>query len=194
MSLKLLLISEDPVFAQALAAQLAQAGFDCCLEAGGEGVDVVLLDGASTPDPCLGPALRLIKDGESSEEEHLVKPVRLAQLAQALERAAQRAQSQRKLKIGPWCLELGSGLLSAASGRQKLTGKEAEILAYLHDHPGRVSREDLLENVWGYGSAISTHTLETHIYRLRQKLEADPSAPTVLVTDEGGYRLIAPSS
>ncbi len=71
-----------------------------------------------------------------------------------------------------------------------LTEKERDILARLHREGGRaLDRRTLLEDVWGYAAAVETHTLETHIYRLRQKLEIDPARPEILVTDEAGYRL-----
>lgn len=71
-----------------------------------------------------------------------------------------------------------------------LTEKERDILLFIYDQKGKaVTRQDLLDRVWGYGSNIETHTLETHVYRLRQKIESDPSKPTFLVTDDEGYRL-----
>jgi DNA-binding response OmpR family regulator len=53
-----------------------------------------------------------------------------------------------------------------------------------------VSREVLLDEVWGYNAGVTTHTLETHIYRLRQKIEPEPTNAQLLVTEPGGYRLV----
>ena len=73
----------------------------------------------------------------------------------------------------------------------RLTEKETAILKYLYRAGQRaISRETLLGEVWGYNAGVTTHTLETHIYRLRQKIEKDPSKAAILVTDQGGYRLV----
>ena len=72
-----------------------------------------------------------------------------------------------------------------------LTEKEIAILKYLYYAGDKVvSREQLLVEVWGYNAEVTTHTLETHIYRLRKKIESDPSSASILVTESGGYRLI----
>ncbi|MCB1680878.1 MAG: winged helix-turn-helix domain-containing protein [Rhodospirillales bacterium] len=72
----------------------------------------------------------------------------------------------------------------------KLTEKEVAILEYLHNNPGRiVPRKELLSAVWEYAENVETHTLETHIYRLRQKIEQNPSTPQILCTEESGYIL-----
>jgi DNA-binding response OmpR family regulator len=72
----------------------------------------------------------------------------------------------------------------------RLTEKEAAILKYLYRAgPEVVGREVLLHEVWGYSEGITTHTLETHVYRLRQKIERDPSQAEILLTEAGGYRL-----
>ena len=82
-------------------------------------------------------------------------------------------------------------LLRGDSRKIHLTEKETAILKYLFrigDRP--VSREVLLDEVWGYNSGVTTHTLETHIYRLRQKIEKDPGNASLLVTEGGGYKLV----
>jgi DNA-binding response OmpR family regulator len=93
--------------------------------------------------------------------------------------------------VGPYTFHPGSKLLVAEKGSKlKLTEKETAILRYLY-RAGRkpVPREVLLQEVWGYNSQVTTHTLETHIYRLRQKIEADPANARILMTEPGGYRL-----
>ncbi len=61
--------------------------------------------------------------------------------------------------------------------RIRLTEKETAVLKFLYRSDTAVNRQMLMHEVWGYNSAVTTHTLETHIYRLRQKIEADPPTP-----------------
>lgn len=71
-----------------------------------------------------------------------------------------------------------------------LTERETTLLLYLARHaPHAVSRDAILRDVWRYQDGIDTHTLETHIYRLRQKIERDSTSPTTLVTAADGYVL-----
>lgn len=95
------------------------------------------------------------------------------------------------LAIGPFMLVPMKKTVTRADGSiQRLTGKEVEILRHLHRARGTtVARKALLEEIWGYNTRVNTHTLETHIYRLRRKLETDPTAPRLIVTERGGYRL-----
>ena len=94
--------------------------------------------------------------------------------------------------IGPYEFRPAAKVLMDAKGKKvRLTEKETNILKYLYRAGAKpVSREELLTEVWGYNAGVTTHTLETHIYRLRQKIEKDPSKAAILVTDQGGYRLV----
>ena len=96
------------------------------------------------------------------------------------------------LTIGGFRLMLGSKTLVNQKGKaEKLTDKEADILRFMHRAGGDlVAREVLLTEIWGYNERVSTHTLETHIYRLRQKIVQDPAHAELLVTELGGYRLV----
>jgi DNA-binding response OmpR family regulator len=79
-----------------------------------------------------------------------------------------------------------------AGAKIRLTEKETNILKYLYRASDAVvPRDELLHEVWGYNAGVTTHTLETHIYRLRQKIEPDPSNARILVTETGGYRLVS---
>ena len=73
----------------------------------------------------------------------------------------------------------------------RLTEKETAIIKFLLRAGEQiVSRDVLLQDVWGYNAGVTTHTLETHVYRLRQKIERDPSHAEILVTEGGGYKLV----
>ena len=83
-------------------------------------------------------------------------------------------------------------MLHKESGQKvRLTEKETSILKYLYRAGNKVvTRDILLNEVWGYNAGVTTHTLETHIYRLRQKIETEPSDAKILITEPGGYRLV----
>jgi DNA-binding response OmpR family regulator len=96
--------------------------------------------------------------------------------------------------VGPYVFRPAAKLLleQAKNRKIRLTEKEAAILKFLYRSGGKpVGRQVLLNEVWGYNSAVTTHTLETHIYRLRQKIEPDPGNARLLLTEGGGYRLDA---
>ena len=95
-------------------------------------------------------------------------------------------------RIGPYTFHPARKLLLAEDGRKvRLTEKETAILKYLYRAGRAVDRDTLLSEVWGYNAAVTTHTLETHIYRLRQKIEDNPAQARLLITETGGYRLSA---
>ncbi|MEM9371553.1 MAG: winged helix-turn-helix domain-containing protein, partial [Pseudomonadota bacterium] len=94
-------------------------------------------------------------------------------------------------QIGDYSFRPGAKMLTDENEKRiRLTEKETNILKFLYRAGGRtVERDVLLREVWGYNAGVTTHTLETHIYRLRQKIEPDPSNARILLTETGGYRL-----
>jgi DNA-binding response OmpR family regulator len=131
---------------------------------------------------------------EAGANDYVVKPFRFAVLL-ARVRAQLRqheASEDAVFTIGPYSFQPSSKLLVAAKGAKiRLTEKETAILRFLFRAGQRpISREVLLQEVWGYNSGVTTHTLETHIYRLRQKIEKDATTPEILVTEAGGYKLV----
>jgi DNA-binding response OmpR family regulator len=99
----------------------------------------------------------------------------------------------KPFQVGPYTFRPTSKNLVDPQGvKLRLTEKEAAILRYLHRAEQQpVARETLLKHVWGYNANVTTHTLETHIYRLRQKIENNPAEAQLLVTEGGGYKLVA---
>ena len=106
------------------------------------------------------------------------------------------ASEDAEFQVGPYTFRPTSkNLVNAHGVKLRLTEKEAAILRYLHRAEQQpVARETLLKNVWGYNANVTTHTLETHIYRLRQKIEDNPAEAQLLVTEGGGYKLVASGS
>lgn len=132
---------------------------------------------------------------DSGANDYVTKPFRLAVLLARL-RAQLRQHDHSEnavLSIGPYSFHpVSKTLVENDSGRKiRLTEKETQILRHLFRAGERpVARETLLDEVWGYNAGVTTHTLETHIYRLRQKIEQDPSDAKILTTEPGGYRLL----
>ena len=126
-------------------------------------------------------------------EEILMLPVSIAHLAGRLKAhiSVYESHETAEVALGPYHLKTGLRQLHCPDGRiAKLTEKEVRILRYLQRAQGQaVSREELLQEIWGYDSRLTTHTLETHIYRLRQKSENGSEGSVLLVTEAGGYRL-----
>jgi DNA-binding response OmpR family regulator len=165
-------------------------GHAVCLRwrAGGLSVPVILMNG---PDRC----------GSSDDTVTIAKPFRINELmARLRSRLEARAKSGSPevapvpIRIGPYEFSPEDKALrnGDANLRIRLTEKEAAILTFLYRMGERaVPRQELLTEVWGYNPAVTTHTLETHIYRLRRKIEANPAKACLLVTEAGGYRLAA---
>jgi DNA-binding response OmpR family regulator len=131
---------------------------------------------------------------ESGANDYVVKPFRFAVLLARIRAQLRQheASEDATFSIGPYTFRPASKLLLTPKGvKVRLTEKETAILRYLYRAGQKpVSRETLLQEVWGYNSGVTTHTLETHIYRLRQKVEHDAGAPAILVTEAGGYKLV----
>jgi DNA-binding response OmpR family regulator len=131
---------------------------------------------------------------DSGANDYVAKPFRFAVLlARIRSHLRQHEHSEDAIfQIGPYSFKPASKILvDAQSKKVRLTEKETNIIKFLYRAGEQaVSRETLLHDVWGYNAGVSTHTLETHIYRLRQKIERDPSQAEILVTEGGGYKLI----
>ena len=132
---------------------------------------------------------------DSGANDYVTKPFRLGVLLARL-RAQLRQFEQSEdavFTIGPYLFRPAAKLLVIEDKNRKirLTEKETAILKYLYRAGDTVvGRDTLLGEVWGYNAGVTTHTLETHVYRLRQKIEHDPSNAEILVTEPGGYRLV----
>lgn len=132
---------------------------------------------------------------EAGANDYVTKPFRLGVLLARLRAQLRSHESSEDavFSIGPYAFHPGDKLLIEAQSKRKirLTEKEAGILRFLYRAGEEaVSRERLLDEIWGYNAGVNTHTLETHIYRLRQKIERDPQHAAILVTAPGGYRLV----
>jgi DNA-binding response OmpR family regulator len=131
---------------------------------------------------------------EAGANDYVTKPFRFAVLLARI-RAQLRQHEQSEdatFAIGHYTFKPSQKLLTDPRGSKvRLTEKEAAIIKYLYRADRKVvTRDVLLEEVWGYNSGVTTHTLETHVYRLRQKIERDPSNAEILVTESGGYKLV----
>ena len=135
-----------------------------------------------------------IKGLDSGANDYLTKPFRFPVLLARINAALrQHDQSEDAVfTIGQYSFQPAVKTLETSDGSKvRLTDKETSILKYLYRQgPKTITRDVLLKEVWGYNNRVTTHTLETHIYRLRQKIERDPSNARLLVTEEGGYRLV----
>ena len=130
---------------------------------------------------------------ESGANDYVAKPFRFAVLLARIrvQLRQHEASEDAVFSVGPYSSAPAPNADRRQCPKARLTEKETAILRFLY-RAGHmpVSRETLLQEVWGYNSAVTTHTLETHIYRLRQKIEKDAANPEILVTEAGGYKLV----
>ena len=195
-------LAEDADSAVSLAGSRAQhfdaivldlapidAGIALCAALRGHGVRVpiVLVAEVSAEE-------EVVRGLDAGATDYVAKPFRLAELIARLRAQIRGFETSENavLLIGPYHFRPGTRVLTepTSNRRIRLTDKEAAVLKYLY-HAGRkpVSRQALLRDVWGYATVASTHTVETHIYRLRRKIEPDPAKARILVNVDGGYRL-----
>jgi len=130
---------------------------------------------------------------QSGANDYIAKPFRFAVLMARLHaHLRSHGQSEEAVyRIGPYTFRPSAKMLVDPKGKRvRLTEKETNILKFLYRSGDTVPRDTLLHEVWGYNPAVTTHTLETHIYRLRQKIESSPGQAQLLVTESGGYRLM----
>jgi DNA-binding response OmpR family regulator len=156
------------------------------VRAGGISAPIIMLTAAAGDSDT-------IQGLDAGANDYVTKPFRFAVLLARI-RAQLRSHEQSEdavFRVGPYEFRPAAKLL--VDERQKkirLTEKETNILKYLYRAGEKpVSREELLAEVWGYNAGVTTHTLETHVYRLRQKIEAEAGGAKLLLTEAGGYRL-----
>ncbi|MGB0681345.1 MAG: response regulator transcription factor [Magnetovibrionaceae bacterium] len=165
-------------------------GRDVCrlMRKAGVKAPIIMLTGADTDaDTILGL--------DAGANDYITKPFKLGVLLARIR--AHIRQHERSddavFTIGPYTFHPANKMLldNETNKKIKLTDKESAILKYLYRSGNKVvGRDKLLDEVWGYNAGVTTHTLETHVYRLRQKIERNPSNAQVLVTEPGGYRLV----
>ena len=163
-------------------------GREACLRMRQDGVSapIIMLTAAATDDDT-------VRGLDSGANDYVIKPYKFAVLLARI-RAQLRDHEHSEsavFRLGTYEFRPAAKMLLDARGKKiRLTEKETNILKYLYRAGEKaVSREELLAEVWGYNAGVTTHTLETHVYRLRQKIEPDPAAAKLLLTEAGGYRL-----
>jgi len=131
---------------------------------------------------------------DSGANDYITKPFKFpVLLAHIRSQLRQHEQSEDAVfSLGPYTFKPAMKMLITEDDKKiRLTEKETNILKFLYRaSEGVVPRDVLLHEVWEYNAGVTTHTLETHIYRLRQKIEPEPSQARLLVTESGGYKLV----
>ena len=148
----------------------------------------------SLPPGFKGPHITLCdQTSVSKNTNQLVFPLRIGGVLDILRKQEKAGSQNLTYAIGPYTLNVIENELTHTKTQEKirLTDKETDILIFLHDHKSRdTDKETLLKHIWGYSEMAETHTIETHIYRLRQKIETDPAQPTIVMTGQNGYILV----
>lgn len=209
MPTRILLAESDDVLRASLAEQLQYEGYEVVAAGNGDEAREAARDllhfaiiGLSGGDRIAAqlreqglncPVLLLTEGDVPVTQDSLARPFRFSALLARLHafNTHHAAANDGAVRIGPYTFHPSAKLLQTEDRKVRLTEKETNILKFLHASAGTVPRDILLHEVWGYGPAVATHTLETHIYRLRKKIEQDPAKAQILLTEGGGYRLSA---
>ncbi|MEQ1618842.1 MAG: response regulator transcription factor [Terricaulis sp.] len=164
-------------------------GIEACKQMRDAGVKapIILLTGAAREEQ------DQVQGLDAGANDYVLKPFKFSVLLARIRAhlRSHEASDDVLYRIGSYDFRPGMRVLvDSAQKKIRLTDKEAAILRYLYRSGEKsVGREELLREVWGYNANVTTHTLETHIYRLRQKIEPDAQSPRLLITETGGYRL-----
>jgi DNA-binding response OmpR family regulator len=164
-------------------------GRDFCAQIRRQGhmMPIIMLTGATAEDD-------IVSGLNAGANDYLVKPFRTNELLARVQAQLRRFDTSEAavFTVGPYTFRPAAKLLVRTDTKQRirLTSKEVEVLKFFHRHANRdVSRQVLMDEVWGYNAGVTSHTLETHVYRLRQKIETDPTHCRLLVSVPSGYRL-----
>jgi DNA-binding response OmpR family regulator len=164
-------------------------GFEACKQLRDQGVKapIIMLTGAAQEEE------QQVQGLDAGANDYVLKPFKFSVLLARIRAhlRSHEASEDAVYRIGPYEFRPAVRLLIDPQEKKiRLTDKEAAILRYLYRSGEKpVGRDELLREVWGYNANVTTHTLETHIYRLRQKIEPDAQSPKLLITETGGYRL-----
>lgn len=187
---KILDASYDLVLLDVMLPKLS--GFDVCKRVRKQGLQtpIILLTAK-------GEEIDKVLGLEFGADDYVTKPFSVRELIARIKAILRRSQSSAPnngngLRIGRLIVDFNNYIAKEGEEEVKMSHKEFEVLHYLHDHKNElVSRYDLLENVWGYEEKPTTRTVDNFIVRLRQKIEANPNSPKIIMTVHGsGYKLI----
>jgi DNA-binding response OmpR family regulator len=168
----------------------ARSGWDVCRELRQRGVDVPIIMLTARGEE--GDRVRGLELGA---DDYISKPFSLRELLARVRAVLRRPGPRQKfeeLAFGDVRVHRRGRRVTRGGREVRLTRKEYELLVYLAEHQGDVvTRERLLDEVWGYERFPTTRTVDTHVLRLRRKLEADPDRPRFIHTVHGqGYRFL----
>lgn len=177
-------MSQNPLTQRFLSEALTQSGFGITNQPDQAAYALVDGEGPLNETNLTCPFINITHD----------LPLRLGTIIDQMKnqiKTIENSQSTAPVNIGDMVLNSFDATLTKKTGNIiALTEKEVMILSFIFEnHPTPVTRKGLLDGVWGYAENVETHTLETHIYRLRQKIEDNPANPQILMTTESGYCL-----